>query len=242
LVVEVRFAMTNVAGLDGTPGGWAAVLMNDGQTSIRKMTALTDILDPGNFDLIAIDIPIGLLDGYEIGGRTCDRAARRMLGRLRASSVFPAPVRPVLTSTSWPDACSRSRASATDGKAVTKQTFAILDKIKEVDDLLQQRHQLRGLVREVHPEVCFSELTGAPMAHRKGSRLGREERRDALTGVFPDLHAIEATGRAQGIPVEDILDAAIACWSASRLAGGKGRSLLDPVPADSTGLPMTIWV
>ncbi len=36
----------------------------------------------------AIDIPIGLLDHPAQGGRECDRAARRVLGRGRQSSVF----------------------------------------------------------------------------------------------------------------------------------------------------------
>ena len=39
-----------------------------------------------------------------------------------------------------------------------------------------------------------------------------------------------------------VLDAAVACWSALRLVEGKGRSLTYPIPRDSFGLPMTIWV
>ena len=43
--------------------------------------------------------------------------------------------------------------------------------------------------------------------------------------------------------IEDLaLDAAVACWSALRLVEGKGRSLTYPIPRDSFGLPMTIWV
>jgi predicted RNase H-like nuclease len=53
---------------------------------------------------------------------------------------------------------------------------------------------------------------------------------------------IEKAGRDQGLPMEDILDATVACWSAIRLAGGYGRSLPDAVPRDITGLPMAIWV
>ncbi len=49
-------------------------------------------------------------------------------------------------------------------------------------------------------------------------------------------------GRKEGLPLEDILDATVACWSALRLAEGKGRSLIEPVPRDTAGLPMTIWV
>jgi predicted RNase H-like nuclease len=232
-----------VVGVDGTPGGWAVVIANASRTVVRKVASLSDILDASvDYDIIAIDVPIGLLDAYEVGGRACDRAARKLLGRPRGSSVFPAPVRPVLAATSWGDACVRSRASAPHGKALTKQTFAILPKIKEVDALLQTRPELRGLVREVHPEVCFCELVGKPMTYRKTSAQGREERQRALAPSFPELPEIEKAGRDQRLPIEDILDATVACWSALRLAGGMGRSLPNVVPIDSVGFPMAIWV
>ena len=63
------------------------------------------------------------------------------------------------------------------------------------------------------------------MEHRKASILGREERMRALARSFSELHLVEKWGRDQGLPIEDILDAAVACWSALRLVGGKGRSL-----------------
>jgi predicted RNase H-like nuclease len=236
-------SLSKVAGVDGTPGGWAIVIMEAGRSVIQRVCALSNFLGSATrFDLIAVDVPIGLLDAYEVGGRACDRAARKLLGRPRGSSVFPAPVRPVLGSTTWDDACIRSRTSAPDGKALTKQTFAILPKIEEIDELLQARAELREVVREVHPEVCFAELVGKPMTYPKATVLGRKERQHALIRSFPDLDVIERAGRDQGLPIEDILDATVACWSALRLAGGKGRSLPENVPFDSTGLPMAIWI
>lgn len=91
----------HVAGVDGTPGGWAVVMMHAGRSAIRKVAALSSILDgTADFDIIAVDVPIGLLDAYEVGGRACDRAARKFLGKTRRNSVFPAPVRPVLAAIS----------------------------------------------------------------------------------------------------------------------------------------------
>ena len=142
----------------------------------------------------------------------------------------------------WGEACVLSRASAPDGKAVAKQTYNIVDKIREVDELLQRQPDLRGVIREIHPEVCFRELTGKPLTYRKTSVAGRDERLSALTPVFPQLQGIVAEGRSHGLAIEDILDAVVACWSALRLAGGKGRSLSDTVRLDSVGLPMAIWV
>jgi predicted RNase H-like nuclease len=175
---------THVAGVDGTPGGWAVIIMQAGRSVIQKVAALSSIIDGDtDFDIIAIDIPIGLLDAYEIGGRACDRAARKFLGKPRRNSIFPAPVRPVLAATLWDDACVRSRASAPHGKALTKQTFAILPKIREVDELLRTRPELREVVREVHPEgldaneigcVRISMMAGSEALHSKGRIQMRE--------------------------------------------------------------------
>lgn len=234
--------MTRVAGVDGTPGGWAVVIVEADRRRIRKVRALSEIFDgAARLDVVAVDVPIGVCDAYETGGRACDREARKRLQK-RASSVFPAPVRPVLAASSWEDACARSRASAPEGKAISKQTFHILQKIKEVDDLLQAHPKLRDVVREVHPEVCFCELVGHPMRYPKKKQEGRHERRQALGRYFSDLDAILDAGRKEGLPREDLLDATVACWSALRLADGRGHSLIEPVPRDGTGLRMTIWV
>jgi predicted RNase H-like nuclease len=228
-----------VAGADGTPDGWAFVLRKESRAEIRVAASLSDFLDttPG-LDIIAVDVPIGLLDAYEVGGRLCDRQARALLGK-RGSSVFPAPVRGTLYADSYDEACRVSRASAPCSKALTKQTFAIIPKIRKVDELLRARPTLCDVVREVHPEVCFRELAGGqPMTHPKTKPPGREERRRHLLSYFPDLDAIEKAGREQRVPIEDVLDATVACWSALRLATGRGRSLCNPVPFDSKGLPM----
>jgi predicted RNase H-like nuclease len=234
--------MARVAGADGTPGGWAVVFSEEDRWRIRKVATLSEIFrDFAGLNIVAVDIPIGLCDAYETGGRACDREARKYL-RKRASSVFPAPVRPALAASSWEDACVRSRASASLGKAISKQTFAILHKIREVDDLLRARSDLHNVVREIHPEVCFCELAGHPMKNPKRKSEGREERRQLLGQYVRDLNKIVESGYEQRLPLEDILDATVACWSALRLVAGKGRSLVQPIPRDTSGLPMTIWV
>jgi predicted RNase H-like nuclease len=236
--------MSNIAGVDGTPGGWAIVLMEAGRSSIQKVTKLYDLLETNpNIEVIAVDVPIGLLDAYRLGGRDCDRAARTFLDGPRARSVFPAPVRCVLGAKTFQEACDYSQASAPHGKKITMQAYRIMDKIREIDDLLRDRPELRDVVREVHPEVSFRELAGAPMSHHKGTPVGQEERKKALARHFPELNLteIEKAGRRQRLSIEDILDACVACWSARRLATGQGRSLPEVVPLDRSGLPMAIW-
>lgn len=233
--------MSRVAGVDGAPGGWAVVIAGVGKPVVRRIEALEEIFDERPFVVVAVDVPIGLLDAYQLGGRSCDQAVRKLLGS-RRSSVFAAPVRAVLKAHSFEEANGLSRASSPIAKGVSKQTYAILGKIREVDRLLQRRPKLQGVVREVHPELCFCQLVGKPMTHRKGKPAGREERRAALRRAFPEIEAILNAGRSVDLPVEDILDATVACWSALRLAAGHGRSIPDVAPLDATGLAMGIWV
>jgi predicted RNase H-like nuclease len=234
--------MVRVAGADSTPEGWSVVFHESGRLRVEKAATLSDIVGfAAELDIVAVDIPIGLLDAYESGGRACDREARKLLGR-RRSSVFPAPVRPVLRASTYEDAYARSRTSSPNGMKISKQTYAIVSKIKQVDDLLQQRPELRDVVREVHPEVCFCELAGQPMRYSKSKQPGREEREHALHSCFANFDSVVKAGREKRLPLTDVLDAAIACWSALRLAVGNARSLIEPIPYDATGLPMTIWV
>jgi predicted RNase H-like nuclease len=82
-------------------------------------------------------MPIGL---PERGPRACDLEARRLLGPGRASSVFPAPIRPVLVATSYDDAC-QIRLQV-EGKKLSRQAWVIVPKIREVDDMLRDNSEL----------------------------------------------------------------------------------------------------
>jgi len=102
--------------------------------------------------IVAIDVPIGL---PEAGDRACDRSARRLLGVPRASSVFPAPCRAALSGSTYAEACLLNEAAC--GSRISRQTFNILPKIREVDGLMTPILQLR--VRECHPELVFALLS-----------------------------------------------------------------------------------
>ena len=140
-------------GVDGCPGGWLAVRewpdsRVDAQVYRSFSHLLTDHPSPA---AIAIDIPIGLLD---LGSRACDIAARQHLGFPRMCSVFPAPIRPLLAAVDHSDA-GRIRSNV-EGKKVSKQVFAILPKVREVDEALTHTPAVRTVVTEVHPELSFA--------------------------------------------------------------------------------------
>src|SRR5262245_55258929 len=111
-----------IAGVDGTRGGWVAVLCEDDLS--RPHALCLDRLSglPRRLRVVAVDIPIGL---SQSGPRQADRLARKALGA-RRTSVFPTPVRPVLGASSWKEACVRNELA--DGRRVSKQTYAILPK------------------------------------------------------------------------------------------------------------------
>jgi predicted RNase H-like nuclease len=200
---------------------------------VRRIARLAELFAMAPHpDIVAVDVPIGLLDVYEIGGRECDRQARRELQK-RGSSVFVPPVRAVLGAQTYEEAKALSRASSVHNRALSRQTWEIVRKIEEADELLRLNPHLRPIVREVHPEVCFCELVGYPMKFAKGRSDGRAERRDALAKVF-DAEALISEGRREKLLLEDVLDALVSCWSAMRLAEGRGRRLV----ADEK----TIWV
>ena len=76
--------MTKVVGIDGCPGGWVAVLLEEGRFADAWFAARFELAveAAGDAAVIAVDMPIGL---PEEGGRAADLEARRLLGRQRAS-------------------------------------------------------------------------------------------------------------------------------------------------------------
>lgn len=219
-----------IAGVDGCRNGWVAVVKDaDG---IRARIVATPSELHALFDqaaVVAIDIPIGLA---ESGPRACDHHARRYLPR-RASSVFPAPIRPILHIDDFETArkiCS-----------VTKQTVAITKKVREVDHLLQTHHELRERVFEVHPEVSFATWNGnEPIADSKHSLEGRERRRQLVVAHFGE-EALDAALAAthKRAKLDDVLDAFAALWTAERIAANH-HGVLGDGRADATGLLMRI--
>ena len=200
-----------VAGLDGCQAGWIMVtapVEGKGSSTVEVVRDLASVfarIDSGELVAAAIDIPIGLPDSEP---RRCDIEARKLIGP-RRSSVFPTPYRQVLAADTYEEAAVLSVDAS--GKGISKQAFGILPKIREVDDLITPARQDSFV--EVHPEVCFTVLAGAPMTWPKRTPDGRQERLHALRTAFSDVDAISGR-RISGSQDDDILDAFAAAWSA----------------------------
>jgi predicted RNase H-like nuclease len=77
---------------------------------------------------------------------------------------------------------------------------------------------------------------GLPLRHRKKSAGGALERIELLL-----RHGIELElGVAASAPLDDVLDAAAAAWTAARIAEGVARTLPEP-PELVDGRTMAIW-
>lgn len=228
--------MNWIVGVDGCPRGWIAVGERDGAITSRIVEAFEALFRAFSpVGIVTVDIPIGLTDR---DSRQCDVLARRQLGP-RASSVFPAPIRPCLNAATYEEAARISQEC--QQKSISKQSFAIYRKIREVDVALRSNPDLQKIVYEVHPEVCFQAWnSGVPMRENKKSVEGAAERRRLVDAEFAPtaFQRVRESHARKDATDDDIIDGFAALWIARRIASGTSRTLPSHPPFDSAGLPM----
>lgn len=207
---------TRFAGLDGCASGWVCVVLDErGFVSSSLYSDFASAMGGlSSVAAIGVDMPLGLV---EIGDREADRAARAYL-KGQASSVFSAPPRPVVGAASYPEALEIARR--VNGKGLSKQSFNIVPKMIEVDAFVGDER-----LHEVHPEVSFRILNGDEKLSRKKSWGGVAARLKLLRSAAIELP--DDLGEAGDAGVDDVLDAAVAAWSARRIARRKARSYPD---------------
>lgn len=228
--------MPTVAGVDSCPFGWICVLVTffdevveESHHLVERFESLYRLEVLPSF--VAVDIPLGLLDEPTEGGRECDRLARKVLGRPRASSIFSPPSRSSLNCASYDEAREYG---------LNKQSFGILPKVREMDGIMTPELQVR--IREVHPEVSFFVMAGLTAAvSGKKKPAGREERTQLLEGRFFQVQECLDSCPAGKAAADDVLDAYACAWSAMRIFRGEAGCLPDDPPRDSKGLEMGIW-
>ncbi|MFJ9909097.1 DUF429 domain-containing protein [Streptomyces sp. NPDC101152] len=127
------------------------------------------------------------------------------------------------------------RCQELTGNRLTKQAWALAPKLLEA----RACRLADDRIHEVHPEVSFCALTdGAPLSYAKKTWRGQHLRRSLLAEagiVLPD-----ELGEADRVPADDVLDAAVAAWSAHRIAQGAAGRIPKVPELDAEGRAVEI--
>ena len=248
-----------VVGVDGCKAGWIAVRRDPGAApSAAVFASFAALLDALPADAtVAVDMPIGLPDLSQKGGRGPEALVRPLLGN-RQSSVFAIPSRAALyahtdgftTIEAWHvahrQASEVAKATSDPPRGVSIQAFGIFAKIREIDAVLIARPELRRRVFESHPEVAFCRLND-DQAMRLPKKIkgavnpaGMAERK-ALLCRHGYIRGFLDRTPPRGAAADDFLDAAAMMLIAGRIASGEARPFPDPPLADRFGIPVAIW-
>jgi predicted RNase H-like nuclease len=232
--------MRVAVGINGCSDGWFYFRF-DGELAIFGACAsIAEIIAGLPADAcVLVAVPIGLRARGK-AERDCDLAVRELLGPRRTTAV-PAPLRPVLKAADYASAQAQTRRLS--GRGLSRQSWQLVPKVREVDDLLRHSEQARSLLRESHPELLFAGLAGGPMSHASKTRDGFTERMTILSILHPDAERLVASAfLAHGgfeASRDEIVDAfvlALAARQPLRLQGLPAEPQTDP-----HGLPMQTW-
>lgn len=233
--MQQDLAMSDIAvlGVDACRGGWLGIRLDDDVQAFfaADIADLVDQADAeGSVEVVAIDMPIGL---PVRSPRQSDVLARDFVGPRRAS-VFMTPPRAVLQASNHAKAVEICRELTVAG--VTQQAFSLRRRIFEVEDWV--RESGRSVV-EAHPEVSFRLLADEPVTTTKHSWAGVQARQRLLAAAGVRLpQELGNAGSRAG--VDDVLDAAVAAWTARRVVRGEARSFPDPPESFDDGTTSAI--
>jgi len=235
----------NFVGVDGCRRGWFAVWITETGVWSHRIFESVDLLfgQLGDASHILIDMQIGLVDeGTQ--GRRCEAEGRKLLGAARRSSIFVSPSRLSLAASTYGEASRINREKT--GRKLSKQTWWIMPKIREVDELMESRPEARERLFEVNIELLFWALNEShSMKHYKKTAQGFSERMELLNHWFPqstDLYedALSSYLRKH-VSRDDIVDAMAAAIS-SFVTRGELQEIPSERQIDLKGLPMRMVI
>lgn len=232
-------------GIDGCRGGWIAVSITESGFEVDMNHNIREITSKYmEADSFFIDMPIGLPENdQEIRP---DVEARTYLSG-RGSCIFNVPCRQAVYEVDYKEASEINRIYL--GKGLSKQSFAICNQIRELDEFLENEPEFRNRLMESHPEICFAVLASKdskwvlPLYNSKHTEEGYLDRVDVMeelydkTGEF--IEAILKDPVLSKYQV-DCIDALCLAVSA-RMGMINGMRSIPEVPErDSKGIPMRI--
>ena len=232
--------MKKIAGIDGSKGGWVCVSgyeNNFKELKFEKLKEFNDIKSK-DFDLVLVDIPIGLDINLKKGGRIVDKLARKEL-LANKSSIFNAPSRLVLEATNYEEA---NKINKNKGMGLSKQSWNLVKKIKEVDDFI--RNSNKTIIFESHPEIIFQVMKRDKVSTKKKNDEGIIERRNLLekNGFNKVFLERNLSAKDSFYKKDDFIDACSLFWSANRAIAKTEVKIPNDIVLDSEGIIMQIKV
>ena len=232
--------MKKIAGIDGSKGGWVCVSgyeNNYKELKFEKLKEFNDIKSK-NFNLVLVDIPIGLDIDLKKGGRIVDKLARKEL-LTNKSSIFNAPSRLVLEAKNYEEA---NKINKNKGMGLSKQSWNLVKKIKEVDEFIKNSN--KTIVFESHPEIIFQVMKKDKVSTKKKNDEGIIERRNLLekngfNKVFLEKNLL---AKDSFYKKDDFIDACSLFWSANRVITKTEVKIPNDIFLDSEGIIMQIKV
>jgi predicted RNase H-like nuclease len=231
--------MTTVAGVDGAPGGWIAVLWGKSLTH-HFCKNFAEVLDL-KADVIAVDMPIGL---PAVASRRAEGEVRKLLGA-RRSSVFSIPCRAAVMEQDYRRACAINLAHSDPPRKFAKQAYHLFPKVREIDSLMTPDLQRR--VHETHPELAFcvmNEKQPVPLAKKAKNATGKpglDLRKSLLVrNGFPITELPPTIYLRKHVGEDDLIDACACAWVARRILQGENLVFPQSPEFDEKGLRMSI--
>ncbi len=241
-------------GIDACRSGWIMIVIHkpENQFSYHFSPTFSDLVNNVKTKKksyrFLVDMPIGLLslkniDPVQPHQRKCDMQARKILGK-KHSSVFTPPCRQALYQKTY------SSASATNymitGKKISKQTWNIFHRIKEVNEYLQENQWARSIIFESHPELAYQKLNNQiSLQYSKKKNEGILERLNILSRYHPGTtslcRVIASDKTLKGkMQKDDIVDAMVLSIL-NYYRDDKLSNITEENLEDEMGLTMGIW-
>lgn len=232
-------------GIDGCRGGWIAVSITDADFEVDMYHNIREITSKYlEADYLFIDMPMGLPEDDQ--ALRPDAEARTYLSG-RGSCIFNVPCRQALYEVNYKDASEINRIYL--GKGLSKQSFAICNQIRELDEFLENEPEFKDRLMESHPEICFAVLASKdskwvlPLYNSKHTDEGYLDRIDVMeefydkTSEFIEVVSKDPTLSKYQVDCVDALCLAVS----ARMCMMNGLRSIPEVPErDAREIPMRI--
>ena len=227
-------------GTDGCKGGWITAVLDHGELRLEKYADIGMLIDRyPQFDEFLIDMAIGLRDSHE--QLRPDDLARKEL-RPRSSTVFAVPSRSAVYEETEEEQKQSNLRSL--GKSLSKQSIAIIPKIRELDLFLSEHPEYKNRLLESHPELCFARLNGQVLLSKKKESEGIKERESILRRYLTNtkLPGLYEKARELRCQPDDLADAICLCIAAALKEQGLCETIPEEPEKDEKGLYMKLTV